>query len=54
MLLSNEAVLTFISSCNKTKIYFWNKILHVSDGSSVHHQEFITVHTAMIYVIQVC
>jgi len=21
-------------------IYFWNKILHVSDSSSVHHQEF--------------
>jgi len=32
---------------------FWNKILHVSDSSSVHHQEFITVHTAMVYVIQV-
>jgi len=23
-----------------SQIYFWNKILHVSDGSSVHHQEF--------------
>jgi len=23
--------------------YFWNKILHVSDSSSVHHQEFSTV-----------
>jgi len=31
-----------------------NRILHVSDGSSVHHQEFFTVHTAMVYVIQVC
>jgi len=30
------------------------KILLVSDSSSVHHQEFFTVHTAMIYVIQVC
>jgi len=35
-------------------MYFWNKTLHVSDSSSVHHQEFFTVHTSMIYVIQVC
>ena len=28
--------------------------LHVSDNSSVHHQEFFTVHAAMVYVIQVC
>jgi len=27
-------------------ILFWNGILHVSDGLSVHHQEFKTVHTA--------
>jgi len=27
--------------------------LHVSDSSSVHHQEFFTVHTAVVYVIQV-
>jgi hypothetical protein len=26
--------------------YFWNDTLHVSDGLSVHHQEFKTVHTA--------
>jgi len=31
---------------------FWNKTLHVSDSSSVHHQQFFTVHTAMVYVIQ--
>ena len=36
-----------------SKIYFWNKTLHVSDSTSVHHQEFFTVHTAMVYVIQV-
>jgi len=30
-----------------------NKTLHVSDSSSVHHQEFYAVHTAMVYVIQV-
>jgi hypothetical protein len=28
----------------------WNKTLHVSDSSSVQHQEFVTVHTAMVYV----
>jgi hypothetical protein len=33
---------------------FWNEILHVSDSSSVHHQEFFTVQTATVYVIQVC
>jgi len=35
----------------------WNEFhpdLHVSDSSSVHHQEFFTVHTPMVYVIQVC
>ena len=37
-----------------SQIYFWNKTLRVSDSSSVHHQEFFTVHTAMVYVIQVC
>jgi len=31
-----------------------NGTLHVSDSSSVHHQEFFTVHTAMVYVTQVC
>ena len=24
--------------------------MHVSDISSVHHQEFFTVHTAMVYL----
>jgi len=35
-------------------MYFWNKTLQVSDSPYVHHKEFFTVHTAMIYVIQVC
>ena len=35
-----------------SQIYFRNKILHVSDSSCVHHQEFFTLHTAMVYVIQ--
>jgi len=30
-----------------SQIYFWNETLHVSDSSSVHHQEFSTVHTAI-------
>jgi hypothetical protein len=33
---------------------FWNVILHVSYSSSVHHQEFFTVRTAMVYVTQFC
>jgi len=37
-----------------SQIYFCNETLHVSDSSSVHHQEFFTVHTVMVYVIQVC
>jgi hypothetical protein len=32
---------------------FWNKTLRVSDISSVYHQEFFTVHAAIVYVIQV-
>ena len=28
-------------------IFWGNKTLHVSDSSSVHHQEFFTVHTAI-------
>jgi len=27
-------------------ILFWKDTLHVSEGLSVHHQEFKTVHTA--------
>ena len=33
-----------------SQICFWNKTLRVSDSSSVHHQGFFTVHTAMVYV----
>ena len=40
--------------CTNFQIYFWNKTLYISDSSSVHRQEFFTVHTAMVYVIQVC
>jgi len=36
--------------CTNSQIYFRNKTLHVSDSPSVRHQEFFTVHTAMVYV----
>jgi uncharacterized membrane protein len=44
----------FIIDALISQIYSWNETLHVSDSFSVHHQEFSTVHTAMVYVIQVC
>jgi hypothetical protein len=30
-----------------SQINFWNRSLHVSDSSSVHHQESSNVHTAI-------
>ena len=37
------------TTCTDFSIFFfWNEILHVSDSSSVHHQEFSTVHTAIV------
>ena len=35
-----------------SQILFWSETLHFSDNS-VHHQEFLTVHTATVYVIHV-
>jgi len=40
--------------CTDFSDLFWNETLHVLDSSSVHHQELFTVHTAMVYVTQVC
>jgi len=40
--------------CTNFSNLFWNKTLHVLDSSFVHHQEFFTVHTTMVYVIEVC
>jgi len=50
------AVFLIINQLNAliSQIYFRNEALQVSDSSSVHHQEFFTVHTAMVCVIQVC
>jgi len=39
--------------CTNFSNLFCNKTLHVSDSSSVHHQEIFIVHTAIVYVIQV-
>ena len=40
--------------CTNFSNLFWNETLYVSDSSSVHHQDFFTVHTAMVRdVIQV-
>jgi len=36
--------------CSNLSNLFWNETLHVTDSSSVHHQEFSTVHTAMVYI----
>jgi len=40
--------------CTNFSNLFWDETLHVSDSSFVHHQEFFTLHTAMVYVIQIC
>jgi len=37
-----------------TFILFWNDILQVSDGLSVHHKEFKTVHTATDISLLAC
>ena len=39
-------------NCIFPQIYFWNKFLHVSDSSSVHHQEVFTVQTEMVYFLK--
>jgi hypothetical protein len=40
--------------CTNFSNLFWNETLHVSDSSCVHHQELFTVHSAVMYVMQVC
>ena len=34
--------------CTNFSNLFWKETLHVSGSSSIHHQEFFTVHTAVI------
>jgi DNA-directed RNA polymerase subunit RPC12/RpoP len=36
-----------------SQIYFCQETRHVSGSSSAHHQEFSTVHSALVYVMQV-
>ena len=50
----NDSFSTVMMVVRISQIYSWNEILCVSDSSSVHYQEFFTVHTAMVYVIKVC
>jgi hypothetical protein len=33
--------------CTNFSILFWNETLHVSDSSSVHHEKYFAVHTAI-------
>ena len=40
--------------CTNFSVLFSNETLHVSDRSSVHHQEFFIVHTTMVNVTPVC
>jgi hypothetical protein len=40
--------------CTDFSNLFWNETLQVSDSSSVHYQELSTVHSAMVYVMQIC
>ena len=61
MLISSSGTQALSTSYNKnqldaliSQIYFWNKTLHASDNSSVHHLEFFTVHTAKLYDIYQC
>jgi hypothetical protein len=35
-----------------SQIYFCQETLHVSGSSYAHHQEFSTVHSALVYVIK--
>src|SRR5215469_16075089 len=40
--------------CTNFTNLFWHEALHVSDSSSVHLKSLFTVHSAVVYVIQVC
>ena len=50
----NKFLIIKTTRCTNFSNLFWKETLRVSDSSSVHHQEFFTVHTALVYVIQVC
>jgi len=48
--ISSRAIFLIINQLDApvSQIYSWDETLHVSDNSSVHHQEFFTVHTAVV------
>jgi hypothetical protein len=43
----HEILIIKRTRCTNFWNLFWNKTLHISDSSSVHHPEFSTVHTAI-------
>jgi len=43
-----------LTRCTNFSNLFWKETLNILDSSPVHDQEFFTVHTAVVYVIQVC
>jgi hypothetical protein len=53
-LMINAILIIKPTRCTKFSNLFWNETLYVSDSYSVHHQEFFTIYTAMVYVLQVC
>jgi len=55
-LISRNILIIKPSICTNFSNLFLEKTLHVSDSSSVHHQKFFTVHTAMVHVciVEVC
>ena len=50
----DKFLITKPTRCTNSSNLIWNETLRVSESSSVHHQAFLTVHTAMVYIVQVC
>jgi len=51
---TSEFLIIKPTRCTNFSNLFWKETLHVLDSSSVPHQEFSTIHTAMVYVVQFC
>ena len=62
-----QVYFTFMSPCIVTNFFtikptrrtnlpnlFWHETLHVSGSFFAHHQEFFTLHLALVYVTHVC
>jgi hypothetical protein len=52
--VSSEFLIIKPTRCTNFSNLFCNETVSVSDSSSAHHQELFTVHSAIVYVIQVC